>query len=105
MAAEYNRLRQAIWTGDGAAATAHHRQFKRNGVMTMNETVYLEDSEDFDSDELTPAMRAQLRRFEHDSERRLEERSRIRARRRDITSRLEDWKEARRLRDEVDYLH
>ena len=71
----------------------------------MNDTGYLEDFDDFDSDELTPAMRAQLRKIEHVNDRRMEERSRIRAQRRDIMRKLDDWKESRRLRDEVDYLH
>jgi hypothetical protein len=65
---------------------------------------YIDELDDFDSDELTPAMRAQLRHVEEAYQHRARDRSRTQARRRKVLRRLDDWQDARRLRDEVDYL-
>lgn len=70
----------------------------------MNDNFDIDEVDDFDSDGLTPAMREQLRHVEQVYERRARDRSRLQARRRKVLRGLEDWRDARRLRDEVDYL-
>jgi hypothetical protein len=70
----------------------------------MSNDLHTNDLDDFESDELTPAMRAQLRQIEQSYHRRQRDRSRVREQRREVMRRLDEWRDARRLRDEVDYI-
>jgi hypothetical protein len=62
------------------------------------------DLDDFDDTGLSPQLRAQIERFERNQE--LHERGRRSARQKlRIRRKLEDLNAARRMRDEIDYLH
>lgn len=70
----------------------------------MNRSLYADDL-DIDSEELSPDLQAQLDRFENTYSRREFERSKSRRRKLKLKRQLEDWQDARRMREDFDYLH
>ena len=63
-----------------------------------------EEFDDFDADDLSPDLAAQLERFERNQHFRAQEQTRLRKQKLRVRRRLEEWGEDRRLRDEIDYL-
>ena len=63
-----------------------------------------DDFDDFDADDLSPELAAQLERLERTQHFRAQEQTRLRTQKLRVRRRLEDWGEDRRLRDEIDYL-
>lgn len=70
----------------------------------MSEQFYDDDDFEMDDLELSPAIRAQLQRYERGALRAEQaaesRREKLRARRR-----IEDWAEQRQIRRDIDYLH
>ena len=64
-----------------------------------------DDFDDFDDEDLSPDLAAQLERFERTQHFRAQEQNRLRRQKLKVRRRLEEWGENRRLRDEIDYLH
>ncbi len=63
-----------------------------------------DDFDDFDADDLSPDLAAQLERLERNQHFRAQEQTRLRKQKLKVRRRLEEWGEDRRLRDEIDYL-
>lgn len=63
-----------------------------------------DDYDDFDTDDLSPELAAQLERLERNQHFRAQEQTRLRRQKLQVRHRLEEWGENRRLRDEIDYL-
>ena len=63
-----------------------------------------EDFDDFDADDLSPELAAQLERLERTQHFKAQEQTRLRHQKLKVRRRLEEWGEDRRMRDELDYL-
>lgn len=63
-----------------------------------------EDFDEFDADDLSPDLAAQLERFERNQHFKAQEQSRLRRQKLKVRRRLEEYGESRRMRNEIDYL-